>query len=609
MRVWLTWRCISPPVLSLAPPDTNVALVSVVGAFRTGKSFLLSWFLRYLNATSIPAPEPPADGTPWYKSGGKLSEGEKFEWRGGEVRHTTGIWMWSKPFLRKLADGSTVAMILVDTQGMFDHETTMGLTAAIFGLSTLLSSYQIYNVSGRIQEDHLQQLALFAEYGRMALNTDHDVSAASGGKTKPFQVSVEKRAKHRPSGEGNGPRHPQHPRGQARRAVRPCQPSAQPSFSPPSPPPSSWASSSNALRTAHSGGLWRSRRILANLAPYEHQTTAPLVPLRCSPPPRAQRIDFLVRDWSNFDDEEEEEPDFAAMETQMDDYLQEVIKERDAADLAETRQQITSCFDKVGCYLLTHPGLAVTKKKYDGAADSIEPIFFSLLDRYCDKVFNKRLRPKRIHGRHLTATELGEYIKAYASMFKGGAEFPQATTMLAATADANNSNAKTLAIGKYKSEMDRACGVNCSSFLQSEEFEEHHVACNDAATAMFDHMATFGSEASITTAREVVTSTVTSERKTYLTLNDSRNPLAGFETFYLPLIIGLVSFVSRSMLDLTCSGWSSTCKAGSDFSGQIFSLLILGMIIMGATKAKLIKQRVEMIMKVVNVSAPKVKAR
>ena len=57
----------------------------------------------------------------------------------------------------------------MDTQGMFDNESTMTLTAQIFGLSTLVSSFQIYNVDKRIQEDNLQHLALFSEYGRMAL--------------------------------------------------------------------------------------------------------------------------------------------------------------------------------------------------------------------------------------------------------------------------------------------------------------------------------------------------------------------------------------------------------------------------------------------------------
>ena len=46
--------------------------------------------------------------------------------------------------------------------------------------ATQLSSCQIYNVEKRIQEDHLQQLALFAEYGRMALNKEQAITASEG---------------------------------------------------------------------------------------------------------------------------------------------------------------------------------------------------------------------------------------------------------------------------------------------------------------------------------------------------------------------------------------------------------------------------------------------
>ena len=71
-----------------------------------------------------------------------------FAWAGGQNRQTTGIWMWSEPFIRKVSNyPEPIAILLMDTQGMFDNETTMALTARIFGLSTLISSYQVFLLS------------------------------------------------------------------------------------------------------------------------------------------------------------------------------------------------------------------------------------------------------------------------------------------------------------------------------------------------------------------------------------------------------------------------------------------------------------------------------
>jgi atlastin len=77
-----------------------------------------------------------------------LNQGEdsakSFAWKGGAERTTTGIWMWSEPFIRTTTSSDEkIAILLMDTQGMFDNETTMTLTAQIFGLSTLVSSFQV----------------------------------------------------------------------------------------------------------------------------------------------------------------------------------------------------------------------------------------------------------------------------------------------------------------------------------------------------------------------------------------------------------------------------------------------------------------------------------
>ena len=91
-----------------------------------------------------------------------------FSYRGGSERNTQGIWMWSEPFIipNSHIDGGAMCVLLMDTQGMFDGQTGQMLTTSIFGLSTLLSSYQIYNIEKRLQEDHLQHLALFSEWMR-----------------------------------------------------------------------------------------------------------------------------------------------------------------------------------------------------------------------------------------------------------------------------------------------------------------------------------------------------------------------------------------------------------------------------------------------------------
>jgi len=334
------------------PEDMKVAIVSVVGAFRTGKSFVLDLFLRYLRHAThgrvLKEGADAAEGTAWKdwvlagvegsgesklegNSNMEQTHGEKgFSWRAGRKRNTTGIWMWETPFIRKSATGEDIAVFLIDTQGMFDSETSQMLTASIFGLSTLLSSYQIYNVDKRVQEDNLQHLALFTEYGRMAL----------------FGRSED------------------------------------------------------------------------------------------SMPP--------------------------TLEKSMKTYMKELLASRKQKDLADTREQINSCFEKVACFLLPHPGHEVTEREYDGSVEAIDTRFLELLTSYLDDLFDpKNLCSKKIHGTPVTSRELYTYIKTYAALFREASIFPEAKTLLEATAEANNVNQKDKALIKYKREMEAMAGSNC----------------------------------------------------------------------------------------------------------------------------------------------------
>ena len=146
----------------------------------------------------------------------------------------------------------------------------------------------------------------------------------------------------------------------------------------------------------------------------------------------------------------------------------------------------------------------------------IEEDFLQLLDRYCQRVFSvENLMPKTIQGREVTAAELGAYIKAYADMFVSGASFPEASTMLEATASANNTNAINLAIAQYKDTMNRIAGPKCSNYVRPKELKDDHRVLVTKSLELFDSIATFGSKKSIERAREQVVSMIESDFEFY----------------------------------------------------------------------------------------------
>jgi len=144
--------------------DKPVCIVSVAGAFRKGKSFLLNFLLRFLRAKG---------SKNWLRSSGdEFKSSEGFEWEGGSKRVTTGILMWSEVFTIETSEGEEVAVVLLDTQGCFDKRSSIKDGVTIFALSLLASSVLIYNIDDHIQEDDFQNLDFFTEYGKLALEEE-----------------------------------------------------------------------------------------------------------------------------------------------------------------------------------------------------------------------------------------------------------------------------------------------------------------------------------------------------------------------------------------------------------------------------------------------------
>ncbi|KAE8985423.1 hypothetical protein PR003_g23261 [Phytophthora rubi] len=552
------------------PEDMKVAIFSVVGAFRTGKSFVLDLVLRYLRHAShgrMLRPDGADDEATevwkaWVMEGvtgsgeAKLegnsnveqTHGEKgFSWRAGRKRNTTGIWMWETPFIRKSQTGEDIAVFLIDTQGMFDSETSQMLTASIFGLSTLLSSYQIYNVDKRVQEDNLQHLALFTEYGRMALFGDAKSSSSLSEKQQRLQRAA------------------------------------------------SAAETGRELEKSTSSVSEKGDEEKKEENEDKDEDGAP------KRPRPFQRLDFLVRDWQDFSRNQS----LAEKREDMEQYMVELLSSRKQKDLADTREQISSCFEKVACFLLPHPGHAVTEREYDGSVEAIDSRFLELLTAYLDDLFDPaNLFPKKIHGVTVTSRELFTYIKTYAGLFREASIFPEAKTLLEATAEANNVNQRDKALLKYKREMEKVAGTKCQ-YVPVQQLEAHHKACLQGAMDVFDDGARMGRRSEIMRFRHELVDEIEKERHRYLEINAERDPYKNLEFYLIPGCLALALLVFRISQDLLCYehiGYDIPlydCKQVSHTLSHLYWALIVFMLLIMMSTGQVMFKRVKTVISIV----------
>jgi len=139
----------------LATLQAPVAIASIVGRYRTGKSFLVNRML--LNVV-----------------------GNGFQVGGTVNSCTKGLWLWSKPLQTRSKDGSIVNLLIVDTEGIGSLDADADHDAKIFALALLLSSYFIYNSVGSIDESALNNLSLVVELTKHIRTKANSTGAETG---------------------------------------------------------------------------------------------------------------------------------------------------------------------------------------------------------------------------------------------------------------------------------------------------------------------------------------------------------------------------------------------------------------------------------------------
>uniref|UniRef100_A0A7S0CZW9 GB1/RHD3-type G domain-containing protein n=1 Tax=Amorphochlora amoebiformis TaxID=1561963 RepID=A0A7S0CZW9_9EUKA len=452
-------------------------IVSLVGAMRTGKSFMLDLFLRYLTE---PQENIEKEGPHCIFKGTKLEEEKEsqFYWRASYQRTTTGIWFYSTPFVRKIK-GQDVCVLLMDTQGLFDPMSPPEINKAIFGLSVLLSSYQILNVQNRIQEDTLQQLDYFTQFAHSAITLLKDTHKPEQGEEDDKEMDADDLGIH-----------------------------------------------------------------------------------------KFQRLQFLVRDWINYEDPENVEENLKVTKSVLADTFKQTFND------SGQRDRITNSFDKVDALFLPHIGLKACRPNWKGDLNEVDPGFVKMCGYFLKQVFDETVVIKRdiVQGTEMEPKTLGYAVKSFAEVFKDG-KLPKAISLVEAMTKATTLDAKDKALLKYRSMMDTKAGPN-STYIPQKELEAVSVNALEQARLTFKKIAAFGEEKQRREALDAVFKSIGEEFERYKEANKNRvdKILAGYATL---CVIALFAFLVDMLSDYTCDWWSETCRTGSTLLKYLYTLMAM----------------------------------
>ena len=134
--------------------DCYAAIYTIAGPTRSGKSFLFSLLWKFLKSSN-----EEKTLKIWLNNKQKVKK--IFRWRKGPKPCTNGIYILKEPIIIPL-QRKKLALFLMDTQGIFDHNTSERNQTFLGTFSFLLSSFMFFNVDKGIKTTHLDSIYKFA---------------------------------------------------------------------------------------------------------------------------------------------------------------------------------------------------------------------------------------------------------------------------------------------------------------------------------------------------------------------------------------------------------------------------------------------------------------
>ncbi len=143
------------------PNYTEVGIISLVGKYRTGKSFLLNRFLKQANENNLNI-NSENENIKIENSEIKINKNYNGFDVGPTIKPCTkGIWIWPNPIIIKNNHSkNSFPSFLIDTEGLGAYDEEINHDTKIFLIAILISSLFIYNSFGTIDENALNNLSL-----------------------------------------------------------------------------------------------------------------------------------------------------------------------------------------------------------------------------------------------------------------------------------------------------------------------------------------------------------------------------------------------------------------------------------------------------------------